>query len=413
MASPADIQETAQALFCALAESVGSSNIKNIFNKQKYPTYFDFKKFWDEKYTINTVEKTFKNKVSAGKASFKQVEDLLYGVNEKSKRAKNDWYYSSLEIAAQLLKDITTISKNFSYLKTGHLSDIFYAQGDKEVMDNMAALFKRANDYLKEQNTNNKHGAKLARPFDNINKWTTADIYFASTKAKKLIEDYKKEKDIDFLKLNSFVSRMIADGELLPLSLKKQVNKVTIKKVNFNRPQEQKEIDKLEYGGTSDWKIYDKDKDIKDYTRTLLIYMSKDKSLYVQIRHDPSGESYKGVVQFEGAGAFEGSLAMGPMSDIVKNIDSRFYERWTKTFEKANQKFKNEKKYLDKELKEKDRKQYENKREIASAELTNEVNPLLIDWLKKDKTKANQFVRGLYTYATARSNNSAKYVIAK
>ena len=36
--------------------------------------------------------------------------------------------------------------------------------------------------------------------------------------------------------------------------------------------EEQKEIDKLEFGGVSDWKPFDKNKmDIKSYTRTLMV----------------------------------------------------------------------------------------------------------------------------------------------
>ena len=38
MASPTDIQESAQALFCALANKHGATNIDATFNKVTYPT---------------------------------------------------------------------------------------------------------------------------------------------------------------------------------------------------------------------------------------------------------------------------------------------------------------------------------------------------------------------------------------
>ena len=419
MASTADIQETAQALFCALAEFHGATNIDKVFSDKVYPTYFDFKLFWDKKYPKATIEKTYSKKLLAGKASLSDVEDLLYGVKESSKSKKSEWYRSSLHIAAKLIKDITSISKNFNYLKTGNWSDIFYAQGDKEVMDNMAKLYKKANDNQKLLVQNkNKHKdpeadtIKIPRPFDNINKWSTADIYFASDAAKKQIAEMVSEKKIDYTKLNGFVSKLIASGDMLPLSLKKQPQEVTIKKVNFNRPQEQKEIDKLAYGGISDWKKWDEKSNINNYTRTLIVYMSLDKKIQLQIRHDPSSEGVKGIIQMQGAGAFEGSLSAGPIADILCTINPMFGNKWYKAYQDANRKFKDFKISIE-DLNKKDRKQYEEKREEASALVTNTINPLLIDWLNKNKDSSDLFIRNVYTYTTARSTNSSKYVIAK
>jgi len=419
MASPADIYETAQALFCALAEYHGAANIDKVFSDKVYPTYLDFKSFWNKKYTNATIEKTFAKKLLAGKASLSEVEDLLYGVKEKSKSKKTEWYRSSLHIAAKLIKDITSISKNFNYLKTGNWSDVFYAQGDREVMDNMAKLYKKANDNQKLLVQNkNKHKdpeadiIRIPRPFENINKWSTADIYFASDAAKKQINEMVAEKKLDYTKLNGFVSKLIASGDMLPLSLKKQPQEVTIKKVNFNRPQEQKDIDKLAYGGISDWKKWDGKSDINNYTRTLIVYMSMDKKIQLQMRHDPSSEGFKGVIQMQGAGAFEGSLSAGPIADILCVIDQTFGNKWYKEYQDANRKFKDYKSTIE-DLNKRDRKQYEERREEASALVTNAINPLLINWLNKNKDNADLFIRNVYTYTTARSTNSSKYVIAK
>lgn len=413
MATPTDVQESAQALFCALANRVGTAGLSKFFDKEKFPTYLDFKTNWNKTFKNLSVEAAFKAHVKSGKASLSEIEDLLHGVKEKGKK-KNEWYYSSLEIAKKLIQEIAKISAKFSYVKAGNWQDVFWRHGDKEVMENMSKLFKKANDYQKELVKNNKDGAKIPRPFDNINKWTTADIYFASETAKREIEEAVKLKKLDYTKLNALVSKQITEGILLPLSLKKQPNEVTIKKVNFNRPKEQAEIDKLQFGGVSEWKPFDKKKmDINNYTRTLMVYLSKDKSMELQMRHDPSSEGYKGVVKIVGAGAFEGSLSAGPIYHILKTIDPSFSEKWFKTYNDANELFREQKGVLDDEIKDKDRKRYDKEREEYSAEVTNKINPLLIDWLKKNKEGADLFVRSIYTYATARSTNSAKYVIAK
>jgi hypothetical protein len=410
MATATDIQESAQALFCALGNKHGVSNIDKTFNKETYPSYFDFKSFWNNKYKTVTIEKAFETHVKSGKATLKEVEDLLYGVGKKGKKA-NEWYHSSLQIAKQLIKEIDTISTKFNYVKSGNWSDVFWAHGDKDVMANFIKLFTKANNFQKELY---KHDNKIEKPFSDINKWSTADIYFASGKAKDEIEKLVKEEHIDYTKLNSFVGGLISEGILLPLSLKKQPNEVTIKKVNFDRPMEKKQIAKLEYGGINSWRTFNDKKDnINDYARTLIMYMAKDKSVFCQLRHDPSNEGYKGVVQLKVSTAFEGSLSAGLIRDILNIVEPSFGTKWYTIYSNANELFKEKKKYLDRELKDRDRAKYDEKREIISAYVTNVVNPPLIDWLNKDSKKANLFVRALYTYATARSDNSSKYVIAK
>ena len=410
MANQTDIQESAQALFCALANKHGVSGIDQRFNKETYPTYLQFKEYWDKNFKTATIEKTFATHVKSGKATLKQIEDLLHGVGKNGKE-RNSWYYSSLQIAKQLIKDITSISANFSYVKTGNWSNVFWAHGDPDVMESISDLYKKANKFQKQLfESGNKN---VEKEFANINKWSTADIYFASEKAKRDIHELLKEPKLDFTKLNSFVSKLIAEGNLLPLSLKKQPNEVTIKKVNFNRPQEQRAIQKLEYAGISNWRVYKEGEDINTYARTLYMYMAKDKSMFCQLRHDPSANGYKGVVQLKVSTAFEGSLAAGLIEDILNILDPGFGTKWYEIYDKANKNFIEKKKFLEKEWKTRDRKEYERLREIDSAEVTNLVNPPLIDWLNKNQNRADLFVRSLYTYATTRSVNSSKYVLAK
>ena len=55
------------------------------------------------------------------------------------------------------------------------------------------------------------------------------------------------KKGLTFTTLNGFIGELIESGELLPLSLKKQTNEVIIKKVNFDRTSELKEISKIKF----------------------------------------------------------------------------------------------------------------------------------------------------------------------
>jgi hypothetical protein len=409
MATQTDIQESAQALFCALADFHGSVNIDKVFNTKIYPTYFQFKMMWDKKYPANKIEKSFNTHVKSGKASFEQIETLLHGDSKKS-----EWYISSVLIANKLIKDISKISNKFQYIKSSDWSSVFYAHGDPEVMTKIAKLYTNANKTQDRLYKDDKSTPKkVQRKFQDINKWSTADIYFASDIAKKNIDELLTKKIITFLDLNRMVGQMITEGQLLPLSLKKVKDKVKIDKVNFNRPKEERLINTLAFGGFSNWKPFNsKVDDINKYTRTMILYMTTDKRLTMQLRHDPSAEGYKGVIQYAGAGAFEGSLSAGPISKIMEEIDATKARTWFTKYQDANEEFRKVKEELDKTLKTANRKKYDEEREKASAEVTNIVNPELMKFLSK-KENADTFVKLVFVYTTARSELSSKYVIAK
>jgi hypothetical protein len=416
MASQTDIQEASQALFCALADYSGASNVDKWFNVETYPTYLDFKEQWDKNYKTASVENTFSKQVKSGKATLDEIENLMHGVGINEKSKKHSWYKSSVLIANKMIKDINQISSKFNKIRSPSWSSIFYSHADDDIMKTIADLYKKANDQQKELYILDKSSPKkILRNYDDINKWSTADIYFASDIAKARLIKLKSEKILTFIDLNVLVSELIEKGELLPLSLKKSVNSVVIKKVNFVKKEEDKLIKSLEYSGTNDWKLYRPSSDGgKSEARTLLIYMKPDKKLVIQVRHDPSTVSYKMVIQYTGSTAFEGSLTFNPIVELIHLIDSTFASKWSRTYKEADTQFKERKKFLDKEIKSKDRKRYDIERTMASAMLvTNKVNPMLIDWLNGNQKKADTFVQLLFMYATARSENSSKYVIAK
>lgn len=414
MANKTDIQEASQALFCALADFAGVSAVDKWFDVSKYKTYEDFKQNWNKNYKQATIEKTFNKQVKSGKARLIEIEKLLSGEGEKSK--KDSWYISSTLIANKLIKDINKISNKFNKIRSPSWSSIFYSHGDKDIMNLVAELYKKANNQQKAlYAADNGSSKKVQRNFDNINKWSTADIYLASDLAKRKLTELSKIKIFTFMDLNTKIGELIDSGELLPLSLKKSEQSVVIKKVNFVRDDEQKLIESMLYAGISDWRPYRPSLDAsKTEARTLIIYMTKDKKLTLQIRHDPSTVVFKGIVTYSGAGFFEGSLTINPMIEILKIIDATFANKWEKTYTDCNEKYTKKKEYLDKEIKQKDREKYDIERTMASAMLvTNLMNPMLIDWLNSNKTKANKFMQLVFMFATARSENSSKYVIAK
>ena len=97
-------------------------------------------------------------------------------------------------------------------------------------------LFKSANKQYE-----NLNGVKY---FGNINKWSPADIYFATEKAKKqykkLASDREtKNNNLTFAVLNKTIADSIESGDLLPLSLKKVNKKVYVQRVNFSRDKEE------------------------------------------------------------------------------------------------------------------------------------------------------------------------------
>ena len=89
--------------------------------------------------------------------------------------------------------------------------------------------------------------------FNNLNKWSPADIYLASSKGRMVLKQLSSGKNltsplkigkskisslsslVSFGVLNAVMKQLMENGDLLPLSLKKAPNKdsVIIKTINF------------------------------------------------------------------------------------------------------------------------------------------------------------------------------------
>lgn len=413
MADKTTLQESTQALFCSLADYSGLTNVRKIFDINKYPTYGMFKNFWlssENPVKGLTITEAFKSRVDAPQITgIKQIEDFLI--------KNNDWYISSVLIAKKLVEDIDEISRDFQSIKRPKWSDIFYVRGDDVVMKNIAELFKIANDTQKKINA--VKGSDRAVIFGDINKWSPADIYLASsdvkTKIQKTLVEAKKTKSFSFNSLNALVSESIEEGGLLPLSLKKTTKEVKIVKVNFNRTSESKELKKYFYNGVSPWKKYS----IKSpQTRDLKIYFTADKRDHLKIRHDASSASFKAEFQLANSEARGGSIgSVSIFVDIISMVDASFGKKFEKFYEDGNKKYKSEVAKLGEKPKtEKQKKAYDAARgELSAIYVTNNIIPPLIEWLNRPtaKNKSDEFVRLLFQYITSRTIKSSKFVIAK
>jgi hypothetical protein len=444
MASSTDLAESSQALFCALADFIGiptingkfklnpkSATINNVFDidDESNNTYKLFSSNWSKKYPRTSIESLFQKYVKSGKASFSEIEKFLTGSGVKDKVALG-WFKSSILIGKYLVIKINTISSQFKYIQDEGITatKIFYAHQDNTIMDNIQILFSEANKNQKElRDKISKNSAQV--PFGNLNKWSPADIYLSTKKAEKAIEDLvKNKKGLTFLGkdgLNNFISNLIKTGQLLPLSLKKTTKSVKLEKVNFVRATEEAAINKVSFGGLSNWRPYDASEQ-KPSARDLKAYLSKDKTDYVFFRHDPSGNSggaFRGEIQIKGAEAKAGGLGTGQIEAILNLCDpkrGRFGTLFKNKLDTATTNFQKQKKPI-REKYEKDgapkngpiREEYDRQVGQLSAELvTNVVMPYLIKFLSDDE-RASSFTRWVFQYATSRQKNSSKYVIAK
>jgi 2-oxoglutarate dehydrogenase E1 component len=77
MATATDIQESAQALFCALADYHGVSNIDKVFDDKIYPSYFEFKTFWNKKYP-NATEQVWAQEEPQNQGAWFQIQHNIF-----------------------------------------------------------------------------------------------------------------------------------------------------------------------------------------------------------------------------------------------------------------------------------------------------------------------------------------------
>ena len=232
MADKTALAESSQALFCSIADYLGTDGVSKSLDLETYPTYIEFKSK-----NVKLVEDSFKRTLTPG-VTLKDMETFLI--------ANRDWYKSSVLIASKLIKEINKIDSDYKSKMKGY-QNLYYFRGDEPIMGNIQKLFTIAN---KAPITKEKQAS-----FGNINKWSPADIYLASEAAHVAIAkelQIAKPGSYNFTNLNLLTANLIDSGDLLPLSLKKTTSDVELVKVNFNRQDELKYLNGLSFSSLSE-----------------------------------------------------------------------------------------------------------------------------------------------------------------
>tara|TARA_B100001778_G_C18558459_1_gene616602 strand:+ start:52 stop:1509 length:1458 start_codon:yes stop_codon:yes gene_type:complete len=336
-ASDTKLFESSQALFCAVVDYLG----KPIIGNKRPPNYPAFQKEYGS--IVNRV----KNKVRTGSVTQKNIDDFL----TKNK----DWYDSSINIANELFRATKTISrKTFNRIKPPGIG-LFYIRGDKtsnDVMSDVATIWKYTNDYVKRKNRDSDQNDLT---FNDLNKWSPADIYLVSGKGRVIMRQLARgsvlskgvkigKTTIDsltnmqsFAVLNALMKQMIKDGDLLPLSLKKAPDQksVRIKTINFLENDVAKTLAKnnIKYHGY----IFSQTKDVFN-SKDVYIKITPDK-FKLQFR-DKGGTgggqkptfSYQGIIA-GGKQALDGSLA----GDAIGNVLYQTKPQLGRQFSSASQ----------------------------------------------------------------------------
>ena len=444
--------ESSQALFCYIADVIGSGQIakkwdpyiNNITNNKykdlKANTYDDFKKEFKKE-----IKKAFSSPIVNVSPNFQenQIHDFLSDPRQTNP-IWNGWFLSSLKIAKKLLEDLDKITspklnvkKLTSKISSKGPSKVSYVRGDMEVMGVIAELFKLANF--------NTQRAKM-KFFGNLNKWNPADIYYATEKAKQELKSLISKPDIksiSFPVLNEFIGKLMNNGELLPLSLKKGVHEIQIKKINFNRKEEERLIAEtictgVETGGvigvkmdTAANKFSFIDKDKKKGSRD--VYIKLKSGQYdgrIQIRHTPAsgGKPQQGVkiqLSYKGASAFGGQLVGIPIfSQIVSRVDPSFASAVSRTFNKGYTDFVREMNryraaggedlYKKGNADKKSKDEFNNDVGIISAlTIMNKLIKVIGTYFKNPGEKQHNVLREIFQYVSSRTILSSPFVIAK
>jgi len=350
--------EAAQALFCAIADFVGSADIKKVFDLEKLKKTQKEDSSKIKLYDIWKEGNYFTNgKNMDGNALIKEANKYIdtpsVTLQKMEKFLEADsWFVSSVLTAVKLVEELASIvDKDFARLEGPGWQNIFYIRGAKadksraaNTMENVEALFKIANSNYK------------VKPFGDVNKWSPADIYFVSTKAesevdnvlKRLTDKAKtgsatKAKIFNFDDLNKLINGLLKSGDMLPLSLKKVSGSADLIKYNFVRSKEEEYFASILFNSVSKRtpykanfeKFYDKlgkkYSQITTVTRDIKIYFSPDKKQKIKIRHDLSSTKFaaskaiKVEIEVTGAGGRGGSfVGMDRLIDIISTEDILF-----------------------------------------------------------------------------------------
>jgi hypothetical protein len=459
--------ESAQAVFCAMADYIGRSRAREVMIEEAMTTnprgrkqFEYFTDFLKRELKVRGAEtmtgekflsKCWKERTKTPGCTLQEVKQLLTGKDKTSW----EWYQSSCYIAVDLVEKLATkVDPDFRISQAG-FQNLYYFRTDPEIMDKIDKIFaitKNAGIY-KDRNQ---------IPFGDINKWSPADIYLANEGAKKALSNflkkYQNSKDLTFVTLNTFIREQINKGNLLPLSLKKADKTVALYKINFDRNLEVRNMNQLKVKsiGSNMSSAYRKWTAQNKQALALNIYLGGAPG-FINIRHDVSGNNF--LSEYSPPGKARGGKVGGTSQWIkafewvdptfARSLDTKmrpslnkfkaalkdpnykpFHQEdmpfkpkstsGTKSYigAKGIESFRNERNFriafprrkYDKDVY---KDWFDKERRYLSATLvTNIVLDEVNTWFKKGDN-AERYTRVIYEYATSRSSSSSPFVISK
>ena len=472
--------ESSQALFCAFVDLVGRDKSTKLFfqkgnfanGKMVYETYQDFVGIDKKGKKLSPSKVQDKQLITNRKnieIAFKETDtpDMDLNAMETFLMGSKPWFHSSVIIAIKLISDLhsktaggISLSK-FGVVGKPQMQKIDYVRGDKAIMQSIEAIWRICRDNEKEKASVKGMGL-TSIPFLDVNKWSPADIYYASPKAAKEIAKALKEAEeyegYFYSDLNELVLTLMKSGDLLGVSLKKQTdpNKVQIKLVNFSVSTKGNLLDEIYYDshdahtkklkkskrdgkagsiGKVKWKGGEVPANTNTPSRDFNVRIKGGGN--IQMRHDPSGNSWKVDFKDKGAGARAGSVTSYKIfcqiwalvdASTAKTFKTQL-EAGRAAFDKATKNpvwtkkkaqlmlipFKGPK--MTNATRFKSSAYDFQKGEISALTFMNKILPTLVDWFSKGGKahidKKNKFVRLLFQYVTSRHPLSGKFVIAK
>ena len=99
------LAESAQALFCSLADYLGSTESAKRLDVNKYKTFQEFLSYSDNKQDLVT---------ALGKKKRVNVDADIKDVYKFLEDTKNGWYKSSVLIANKLVQNLKSIDKDYN-----------------------------------------------------------------------------------------------------------------------------------------------------------------------------------------------------------------------------------------------------------------------------------------------------------
>ena len=420
MADDTSYAESAQALFCAMADYLGKSETTKLMDIKKYPDLDSLMENNTLKKAMNkSYPRIYAHYKGGAKFSLDQITEWLGDPKNKK------WYTSTVLIAKKMMEEISSIDSDFKDIESADFQNLYYFRGDDEVMTNIEALFKIANeaDVVAVGGT---------MKFGDVNKWSPADIYFGSKKAKSTIKatikEYntpKSKKAFSFTLLNGMIGDLIDSGDLLPLSLKQAASSVTIKEVNFVRSDEEKYINSLKIKDIvwTPYKVLPFEKwkaTPKKQARDLQVKISVGPVTgTLKFRHDPSSKKYAAEYIPDRGNAREGQIGSADLiSKVMETLDTTAAAKFKREYDKAFLKFKDEMKTLtpQKQALSKINPGKYNKfnwarGNVSATTIMAATGPVLMEFFKSKN--GLKFAKLVFEYSTSRSIASGKFVIAK